>query len=119
MPRITFKAKPYTIQNVDGSNKRLAIDVPTLTRSHCDMHAFRIHPKFGSYANSDLFPSLLRRITRIVRRSRLPRFAAERRGDRCKRLSRRCVFRRSGLALILKSKRRRVTPLMRADYVLG
>ena len=62
MPRITFKAKPYTIQNVDGSNKRLAVDVPTLTRSHCDMRAFRVHPKFGSYANSDLFPSVLRRI---------------------------------------------------------
>ena len=62
MPRITFKAKPYTIQNVDGSDKRRAVDVPELTRKHCDMPAFRADPKFGGYANSDLFPSLLRRI---------------------------------------------------------
>jgi hypothetical protein len=62
MPRVTFKAKPYTITNVDGSNERRAVDVPTLTRKHCDMSAFRAHAKFGPYANSDLFLSILRRV---------------------------------------------------------
>lgn len=50
--RITFRAKA-----VDGRVK-----VPKLTCSHVDMNAARQHPKYGSYANSDLFPAILARI---------------------------------------------------------
>lgn len=51
---ITFKAK---------LDKELGlIKLPVLTRNHCDMNAFRTHPKHGSYANSDLFPAMLARI---------------------------------------------------------
>ena len=38
--------------------------MPVLARSHCDMAAFRTHPKFGDLANSDLFPNVLSRIRR-------------------------------------------------------
>uniref|UniRef100_UPI00195314A5 hypothetical protein n=1 Tax=Klebsiella pneumoniae TaxID=573 RepID=UPI00195314A5 len=31
-------------------------------RTHCDMSAFRRHPRYRSYANSDLFPGMLARI---------------------------------------------------------
>lgn len=51
MASITFKAKV--------SDRR--IKVPKLTRAHCDMAAFRTHPKFGAFANSDLFQSVLAR----------------------------------------------------------
>lgn len=49
---------------MDGSLARRYISVPKLTRSHCDMEAFRLHPKFGTFANSDLFPSLLSNLAR-------------------------------------------------------
>jgi hypothetical protein len=41
-----------------------SIKVPALTRSHCDMAAFRTHKKFGGFANSDMFPAILARIRR-------------------------------------------------------
>lgn len=66
MATITFRAKPETIHNVDGSVAYVRIKVPMLTRNHCDMHAFRTHSKFGNYANSDLFPSMLAKIKREV-----------------------------------------------------
>lgn len=54
---VTFRAKP------DAWGR---IVVPTLTRSHCDMNAFRQSRAFGSYANSDLFVALLTRsVTRL------------------------------------------------------
>ena len=62
MARIEFRAKPVDVFNVDGSLAYRYIPVPALTRSHCDMNAFRQHPKYGGYANSDLFPGMLRRI---------------------------------------------------------
>ena len=62
MARIEFKAKPETIYNHDMSVAYQRIKVPELTRSHCDMNAFRQHPKFRGLANSDLFPNVLRRI---------------------------------------------------------
>lgn len=61
---ITFKGKVETLQYVDGTVASVRVKVPTLERRHCDMHAFRIHPRYGSYANSDLFPSMLARIKR-------------------------------------------------------
>lgn len=61
---ITFKAKAQELLNADGSTAYRYIPVPQFKRSHCDMQAFRNHPKFGSYANSDLFPAMLSRIRR-------------------------------------------------------
>lgn len=54
MATITFRTK------IKGD----FIDVPTFKRSHCDMAAFRDHPKYGTFANSDLFPNALARIRR-------------------------------------------------------
>ena len=62
MARIEFKAKVRNVRNIDGTLAFRVLDVPTLTRSHCDMNAFRQHAKFGGLANSDLFPNVLARI---------------------------------------------------------
>lgn len=64
MARISFKAKARPVYNDDDTVAYMTVAVPTLTRSHCDMSAFRQHPKFGSYANSDLFPGMLAKIRR-------------------------------------------------------
>lgn len=61
MANATFKAKPETIFNHDGTPAYRRVKVPALERRHCDMAAFRSHAKFGAYANSDLFVGLLRR----------------------------------------------------------
>lgn len=62
MARITFKGKVHQVNFVDGTPAYTCIKIPTLTRNHCNMHEFRIHPIYGSYANSDLFPAILNRI---------------------------------------------------------
>lgn len=78
MSIVTFKAKPETIHNADNTVAYRRVKVPTLTRGHCDMDAFRKHPKFGPYANSDLFANLLakqlrdRAIGPYIRLDRLP-----------------------------------------------
>ena len=59
MPTIKFKAKVETIHNMDGTFAFQRVKVPAFSRNHCDMAAFRKHPRFGSYANSDLFPSMI------------------------------------------------------------
>lgn len=61
---ITFRGKVETLRYADDSIASVRIKVPTLERRHCDMAAFRAHPKYGSYANSDLFPGMLARIKR-------------------------------------------------------
>jgi hypothetical protein len=61
MPAIKFKAKLETIYNMDETVAYTRIKVPAIGRNHCDMNAFRSHAKYRSYANSDLFPSLLKR----------------------------------------------------------
>lgn len=70
MARIAFKAKPEQwdgrVYSDDAPDPHLRIKVPQLGRQHCDMNAFRTHPRFGSYANSDLFPAMLSRIARDV-----------------------------------------------------
>ena len=58
---IEFRAKVQQYQDSDGQPREY-IQVPQFTRNHCDMNAFRMHPKYGSYANSDLFPGMLKRI---------------------------------------------------------
>jgi hypothetical protein len=60
--KITFKGKVETLRYVDNTIASVRIKVPTLERRHCDMNAMRQHPKYGSYANSDLFPAMLARI---------------------------------------------------------
>ena len=52
---------------MDNSVAYQYVDVPVLKRSHVDMNAARIHPKYGSWANSDLFVGMLARIrTRVA-----------------------------------------------------
>ena len=57
---ISFRGKVETVWN--GDVKEQWLKIPTLKRSHCDMRAFRAHPKYGAYVNSDLFLGILRRI---------------------------------------------------------
>lgn len=64
MARITFKAKPEVIYNLDDTPAYARIKVPALSRSHCDMNAFRKHPRYGGLANSDLFKNVLSKIRR-------------------------------------------------------
>lgn len=66
MARIAFKAKPETVYDHDRSPAWVQLKVPSLERRHCDMAAFRQHPKFGGLANSDLFKGILARISRDV-----------------------------------------------------
>jgi hypothetical protein len=83
MATIKFKAKIREAWNADGESVAWRyVDVPKLTRSHCDMEAFRRHPKYGGLANSALFPNVLSRIerdalgvrdySRLLRLDRLP-----------------------------------------------
>lgn len=59
---ITFKAKRRIATYIGAPELRSEyIAVPTITRIHCDMHAFRTDSRFSGYANSDLFPSILKR----------------------------------------------------------
>jgi len=62
MAQIQFRGKIEIIYNFDDTPAYSRIKIPKLERKHCDMHAFRMHRKYGSYANSDLFPSMLARI---------------------------------------------------------
>jgi len=62
MATIEFKAKVKHVHNFDGTVAYEYIQVPELTRRHCDMNAFRQHPKFGGLANSDLFAGILSRV---------------------------------------------------------
>jgi len=60
--KIQFRAKVAELFYVSGESAGKRIQVPTLKRCHCDMREFRLHPKYGSYANSDLFDGMLSRI---------------------------------------------------------
>jgi len=64
MAKITFKGKVEQVYNMDDTPAFLRIKVPEFKRSHCDMAAFRKHPKYGGFANSDLFAGILARIRR-------------------------------------------------------
>lgn len=77
MATITFRTKAKNVYHADGTLSHTVIIVPTLKRAHCDMNAFRFHPKFGDLANSDLFPNALARIKRdrlgdYIRLDRIP-----------------------------------------------
>lgn len=62
MAKISFKTKLIKVYNPDDTFAFTQVNVPDFKRSHCDMHAFRMHKKYGGFANSDLFPSILKRI---------------------------------------------------------
>lgn len=62
MATIKFKCKVQTMYNMDNTVAYEYLQVPELDRKHCDMGAFRMHGKYGSYANSDLFKGMLKRI---------------------------------------------------------
>lgn len=66
MATIQFKAKPETIRAFDANGKLCepapVVFCPRLTSRHCDMASFRKHPRYGSFANSDLFKGMLARI---------------------------------------------------------
>ena len=66
MATITFRTKPIAVYNcgIPATVAYRLIKVPELKRAHCDMGAFRSHPRYGAFANSDLFPSVLARIRR-------------------------------------------------------
>lgn len=66
MPDITFRAKIETIYHMDDTVAYRRVKVPKLTARHCDMPAFRQDQKYGPYANSDLFPSVLARAVKAL-----------------------------------------------------
>lgn len=66
MPAVTFKAKVETVYNMDETIAYRRIKVPSLARRHCDMEAFRKHPCYGGWANSDLFSALLARAAKTA-----------------------------------------------------
>lgn len=82
MADITFRGKIETISNMDGTKAYDRIKVPKIERRHCDMAAFRSHPKYGAYANSDLFKNLIskqlrdRNIGTHIRLDKLPECVA-------------------------------------------
>jgi len=59
---IIFRTKVETLETPMGD--REYVNIPTLTRTHCNMWEMRQHPKYGSYANSALFSQILARIAR-------------------------------------------------------
>ncbi len=62
MAQIQFKGKVKHVRYADGSHAFDYIAIPELDRKHCDMAAFRSHPKYGGFANSDMFKGILSRI---------------------------------------------------------
>lgn len=65
---IQFKTKVRNVYNADETLSHRIVMVPVFTRAHCDMDAFRRHPKYGGIANSTLFPNALTKIRRDVTR---------------------------------------------------
>lgn len=64
MAKIEFKAKVKVVYMMEGEVAYNYVKVPVFTRNHCDMSAFRQHPKYGGWANSDLFPGIINRVRR-------------------------------------------------------
>ena len=61
MPKIQFRTKVQSPMYVDGTSAGRYVQVPDSKSIHCDMNEFRRHPAFSCYANSDMFPSIVRR----------------------------------------------------------
>lgn len=63
---ITFKGKAETIFNPDGTPAYDLIKVPEIKTRHCNMDAFRRHPRLSGLANSTLFPAALKREFKVL-----------------------------------------------------
>lgn len=66
MAKISFKAKVETTGYAGQVETWEQVRIPEFDRKHCDMAAFRNHPKYSAYANSDLFEGMLSRIRKDV-----------------------------------------------------
>lgn len=62
MPNIQIKAKVKKVYFTDNTLAYECVPIPDFKTIHCDMHAFRTSQAYGSYANSTLFPSMLKGI---------------------------------------------------------
>ncbi|RAS59509.1 hypothetical protein C8D87_114121 [Lentzea atacamensis] len=60
MATVSFKAKASDVFSVDREFMYRQVKVPIIGTRHCDMAAFRSHPKFHGLANSSLFPGALK-----------------------------------------------------------
>ncbi len=75
---VVFKAKVQKVYNMDDTLAYEFVKLPKLSRSHVDMHKFRMSNQFGGYANSDLFIGLLGRavtkagVKEIIKLNELP-----------------------------------------------
>lgn len=66
MASIVIRAKVQEARFSSGELAKRYVQLPALARKHCDMPAFRAHPKYGGLANSDLFAGVLARIRREI-----------------------------------------------------
>ncbi|MEU5258989.1 hypothetical protein [Amycolatopsis sp. NPDC021455] len=57
---IKFRGKPEEVYNLDDTFAYAEVKVPVPAAHHCDMRKFRAHRTIGAYANSDLFPAVLK-----------------------------------------------------------
>lgn len=58
---ITFRAKPMDVYAEGDEVAYQQVKVPAIDRKHCDMNAFRAHPRFQGVANSVIFASVVKR----------------------------------------------------------
>ena len=58
---ITFKGKVKPVYFIDGSLAWEGLPLPKKLSPYANKSAFRTSKRFGSYANSDLFESILQR----------------------------------------------------------
>lgn len=61
MATIKIKAKLH-----EGGISGAFYCLPIFHKSHCNMAEFRAHSRYGAFANSDIFPSVLARIRRDI-----------------------------------------------------
>ncbi|KOV77444.1 hypothetical protein [Nocardia sp. NRRL S-836] len=60
MATVSFKAKVSDVFSVEGELLYREVRVPVIGTRHCDMAAFRGHPRFQGLANSELFLGALK-----------------------------------------------------------
>lgn len=61
MPRVTFRAKVVEPTYMDGTPAPRYVKVPKLTSAHYSRKDFAEDPRYRSYSNSDLLPSMIKR----------------------------------------------------------
>lgn len=60
MATVSFKAKARDVFSMEDEPLYRQVKVPIIGAQHCDMAAFRRHPKLQWFANSALFPGVLK-----------------------------------------------------------